>query len=461
MAKKTYYIQGMHCPACETLVERTVRTMKELNRVEVSLEQSRITIEAESGENIPSAHDLNRIFKKDGYTFSSSKQKKIQTPTNEEILFVGVVFILILALFFALNGSELLSGFQVDSSSGLPAYFLFGIAAGLSSCAALIGGLLLSVQESWLGNRATGEKASFLPFLLFNGSRIVAFGLLGGLLGILGQAIQFSFLASSILTLFIAILMVIIGMQMLGIGLFRKIRLNFTGRMISSVTTGNRYRGWLVPVIFGVITFFLPCGFTMITQAQALASGSFLRGLAISTAFALGTLPVLLLISYSSVKFYKNPKFSTSFRLLSGLLVIFFAVYTIRGQIKILQVPTSENENDSTANVVLPTPLAEIPSETQETLKPIRTEQVMKMEARGFEYFLETRTIQSGIPTRFEITNNGSVGCAQAVYARGLYTDVILLKPGLNIVEFTAPEKGTYQISCSMWMVKPVSIVVE
>jgi len=83
------------------------------------------------------------------------------------------------------------------------------------------------------------------------------------------------------------------------------------------------------------------------------------------------------------------------------------------------------------------------------------------MEARGFEYFPKTIQIKAGLNTRFEITDNGSVGCARAVYARGLYPDVIKIQPGLNVVEFKAPAPGTYLISCSMWMVDPVTVIVK
>jgi len=89
------------------------------------------------------------------------------------------------------------------------------------------------------------------------------------------------------------------------------------------------------------------------------------------------------------------------------------------------------------------------------------TSQVMQMEVKGFEYFPKTITIKAAVPTKFEITDNGSIGCARAVYARGLYPDVILLEPGLNTVEFIAPAAGTYQISCSMWMVEPITVIVN
>jgi plastocyanin domain-containing protein len=83
------------------------------------------------------------------------------------------------------------------------------------------------------------------------------------------------------------------------------------------------------------------------------------------------------------------------------------------------------------------------------------------MEVRGFEYFPKVIQIKANMPTRFEILDNGSIGCARAVYPRGLYDQIIQLQPGLNTVEFTSPAAGTYQISCSMWMVEPITVIVE
>lgn len=49
-----------------------------------------------------------------------------------------------------------------------------------------------------------------------------------------------------------------------------------------------------------VETFFLPCGFTQSMQIVALSSGSFVSGMFIMLAFALGTLPMLALLSFGS-----------------------------------------------------------------------------------------------------------------------------------------------------------------
>ena len=252
------------------------------------LTKSRIVIEAESNQSMPSLYKLNQLFNKDGYSFSEQKLKQTQGLEIKNIISVIVIFLLVILIFFTFNGSQLISSFYVDSSSNLPAFFLFGIAAGISSCAALVGGLLLSVQEGWVADSDTENKNSFLPFLLFNASRIITFAILGGLLGALGGVIQLSFKASAVLTILITILMFIIGMQMLGVRVFQKIPLNFSGRVVNSVTTGNKIKSRLMPIVFGAITFFVPCGFTLIAQTQALESGNFFRGLSCVDSFCFG-----------------------------------------------------------------------------------------------------------------------------------------------------------------------------
>jgi uncharacterized protein len=447
MVKRMYHIQGMHCPGCETFIERSIRDMKGIHDVKVSLARSSIVIEAESQQTIPSMDKLNQIFKKNGYSFTEDQQNKQHQPKS--MIVIIVVFLLIILLFFLFERSQLLSFLYVDTNSHLIAYFLFGIAAGFSSCAALVGSLLLSTQESWANHQSNPKEGRFLPFLLFNGARIVSFAVLGGLLGMVGGVVQFSLEATAFLTILISIFIFIIGMQMLGISFFKKIPLNITGQWINRITDKPHLTNKIMPILFGAVTFFVPCGFTMIAQSQALRSGNFFEGMTILLAFALGTLPVLLMISLSSFKFNKHPRFSKSYRLLSGLLIVFFAVYTINAQIQVLNPSTLWR--DQPPNLMAPSEILDGDDQTQ----------LMQMEARGFEYYPEVITIKAHLPTRFEINSNGSLGCANAVYARGLYPEVILLNPGINVVEFTAPDPGTYQISCSMWMVKPITVVVE
>ncbi len=81
-------------------------------------------------------------------------------------------------------------------------------------------------------------------------------------------------------------------------------------------------------VLLGVSTFFLPCGFTQSMQFYALTTGSFISGALTMFVFSLGTLPVLSLISFASVKFSKNFKSGLFFKT-AGFIVIFFAIFNL------------------------------------------------------------------------------------------------------------------------------------
>ncbi len=437
---KTYSVKGMHCAACEILVSQDISALKGIYSANASLKNACVYVEAGSQADLPKISKLNSLFKDSGYTFSDTPNKEI--PVNkEDFLRVLAIVIIFCILFFVLINNGTLMKLTLTGNSSLLSYFIFGLAAGISSCAALVGGLLLSLSASW-SNRV-------LPFVYFNISRLVVFALFGGLLGYVGKFLAFSMTSTSILTLIVTIIMLIIGFQMVGIRWFQKFNLNIFGRFNvanKNIDIQNKY----LPILMGGLTFFVPCGFTLIAQTTVIQSGSFYLGAAQLFAFALGTLPILALISFTSVKLYSNPAFSKRFSLFSGLIIIFFAFYTLNSQLNVLGLPSlSDIRVESARN-------------QQQSVAPINTAevQVMQMEAIGLDYFPSQISIKANTKTKWEIFDNGSLGCARAVYARGLYPDVIYLKPGVNTVEFVSPKAGTYKISCSMGMVLPVTVTV-
>lgn len=83
-----------------------------------------------------------------------------------------------------------------------------------------------------------------------------------------------------------------------------------------------------MPILIGAGTFFLPCGFTQSMQIASLSSGSFMGGVLIMLFFALGTFPVLALLSFGSVSFAQShhaPLFMKSI----GIVVIGFGLLTL------------------------------------------------------------------------------------------------------------------------------------
>jgi hypothetical protein len=245
--------------------------------------------------------------------------------------------------------------------------------------------------------------------------------------------------------------MLIVGFQMIGIKWFQKFSFNIF-KNNSFLDKNQEVQGRYIPAIVGGMTFFVPCGFTLIAQSNAITAGGFTAGFVGLLAFSLGTLPVLALISFSSFKFHSNPSFSKKFSLASGVLILFFALYTLNAQLNVLGV---KSLSDVRLSKNVGEQITETPIDNNDDF------QVMKMEAKGFAYSPPMISIKSGVKTRLDIQDNGATGCARAVFARGLYPDVIFLKPGMNSVEFMAPKPGTYKISCSMGMVPPVTVVVD
>lgn len=454
--KKTFYIEGMHCNACEMLIKQDVSNLDGINDVNISMSESSAIVTANSKRKIPNLDQLNEMFKDTGYKFYDSK-KNISKLSKQDLyisIFLALLFIL---LFMSLDRLGISSKLVLSGESAFFSYFIFGLAAGISSCAALVGGLLLSLSEKWNKIYGNSSKNSLLPFILFNSSRLISFAIFGAILGLIGSVISISIGVSSFIAILISIFMLVIGLQMIGIKGFKNLTFNKVAK-ISYLDKNQDLQGKYIPIIVGAATFFVPCGFTMIAQTTVLTSGSALSGAVNLFAFALGTLPVLAIISFSSFKIYSHPKFAKQFSLFSGILIVFFAIYSFNSQLNVLGL---KSLNDITRRPN-PNNTIEVSRTSLKNTEVIEddSKQIIQMEAAGFDYYPKQFTIKSGLKTRWDIYENKAVGCAKAVYARGLYKDVIYLKPGMNSVSFIAPEPGTYKVSCSMGMVDPVYVKV-
>ncbi len=441
--KTKYYVKGMHCASCEILIEKGLMKLDEVSDAQVSLKNNTVEITAAKQYD---AQFLTDKFSDAGYSFYNDKP--LINTTQKDVKQVMLIFGLFVFVFLTFEKTSMFSTFSVNANSSVFNYFVFGLLAGVSSCAALVGGLLLSMSKQWNTLYNGNTKESKKPFIYFNVSRIVAFGVLGGVLGLVGTAFKTTILFSTALTIITTLIMLSIGLQMLNIIFFKKFKLALPKKVSKYINTESNFTGKYMPMMIGALTFFLPCGFTLIAQTNALASGSFTQGGLILFAFSLGTLPMLALISFSSFKFYTNPKFAKNFNLFAGLLITFFALYTLNAQLNVLGYPSLSDIKFSAQT-------------TESTALTSDNVQIMQMEATTFEYSPSVINIKAGIPTRWEIYNSGAAGCANAVYARGLYPDVIPLKPGMNIVEFTPIEKGSYKVSCSMGMVPPITVNVN
>ncbi|HEY5502248.1 MAG TPA: sulfite exporter TauE/SafE family protein [Candidatus Anoxymicrobiaceae bacterium] len=455
--ERTYYVQGMNCAACEIVLEKKLVGLAGVRSVAASVAKGTVLVEHE-GKALAVGR-LNQLFEEDGYRFSLNPAGKAgETPRKVSYGKVGIAALVALVLVVLLQKAGLSRLVTVNAKSALPAFLLLGLVAGFSSCAALVGGIVLSMSKQW-GELYSPEepfKKRMEPHLLFNTGRLIAFVGFGALLALVGSAFRFTPSFSAILVIVISIVMVLLGLQMLGVRFLRSFQFTMPKRMTRYIADERHFKGRYMPFALGALTFFLPCGFAITAEGFALLSGKPLQGGLIMLMFALGTLPMLLIIAFSSVKFLAKPRTAATFLKVAGILVLFFAIFNINNQLVVLNAP---NLGDLFGHAT-----AVSRSVGGSAQQPAATggKQVIKMEASASGYSPDSFTVKAGQPVLWEVKDTGTRGCTNAIISGGLFDGQISLTPGTTSTkEFTPTKPGRYRFSCWMGMVTGVIEVVD
>lgn len=471
--EKTYYAKGIHCVSCEINIERKILEVECVKSVNVSATDNKLTLESEC--NGPTAQELNKLFKKEGYTFS--EQPFIDHSSNKINPWTVAIFSAAVILAFVLINKLGLGGLlNINSSSSLFVIFMFGATAGISSCAALVGGLVLSMSKQWESVYSIKDSTTkrMEPHLIFNLGRILSYGFFGAVLGGIGQQIKLSQNFAPFLIIIVSVVMITLGLQMLGVKALKRFQLTIPKVITRNIADERNFKGKYMPLVLGALTFFLPCGFTLAVQAMALLSGSIAQGSFIMLAFAVGTLPMLLLIGLSAVKFSGDSHFSGTFNKVAAIIVIFFALYNINSQLNVLGYQSLSDIKISSPRSSVVSDIDRAFSGTSKKTNPnantaegdfppiVDGKQIVKMNASARGYYPNKLRVKVGVPVRWEVTDTGTSGCTNAIISKELFDGQIELTPGnVSVKEFTISEPGTYKFSCWMGMVSGTIEAVE
>ncbi len=330
----TFHIHGMHCNACTLMTESELGDLPNITNVKASLANHTVEVTGDFGVKTPEqiAEELTIPLKPHGYTISVKPFNKLGAKNWSDFKIAVPIALGFAVLFVVLQKIGLVN----LVNSGNVTYgtaFVIGIIASLSSCMAVVGGLLLSMSATFAKE---GDKIK--PQLMFHGGRLVSFFILGGVIGAIGSAFTLNVSTTFILSLIIAIVMLILGINLLDVfGWAKKLQPSMP-KFISKHAHGvSKLNHTLTPLIVGIATFFLPCGFTQSMQLYTLTTGSFITGGLTMLAFALGTLPVLALLSFSSFSI-KNSSKSGIFFKSAGLVVIMFALFNLINSLVVIGI---------------------------------------------------------------------------------------------------------------------------
>ena len=444
MNKKTYNIKGMHCRSCEILIEDNIfSSVDGAKKVDVNYRKGLVKIYHDL--QTLSDSQVRKAVERAGYSMGVGSKEPFFSKDSMvyiELFFAGGVLLFIYFLMKIFGVFNLSYGF--GDSPGLIAVVLIGLTAGISTCMALVGGIVLgiSTRHASLHPEATPAQ-KFRPHLFFNVGRLVSYVFLGGAIGLIGSAFRFSSSVLGTLIVVVGIVMFFLGLKLIEVfPRFESFTLPKGISRLFGIKQEIKEYSHKDSFFSGAATFFLPCGFTQAMQLYAVSTGSFTRGALIMGLFALGTMPGLLGIG--GVTSVIKGWFKGYFFKFAGLIVIVLGILNI-----------SYGYNLTGIVLNFPSPSQEEVSGTLEDGK-----QVVRITQSGSGYSPNRVTVKTGIPVKLLVNATNLYSCSSSfvVPKYGIFTS---LKDGINEIEFTPTIAGPVKFSCSMGMYTGVINVIN
>lgn len=453
--KKCIYVQGMHCASCEKILEDDLQKLSGVGSVKADCKSGVVEIVYDKVE--PDGEAIKKIIQKCGYQAvekgaTGGAGKK--TSLNDWLSALLVALLVLLGIRIVQSLGLVPAIGAGNSPANLGVSLLIGLTASVSSCLAVVGGVIIAFSEKYQTNEKSFLKGAAMPNLFFHIGRIVTFFLLGGLLGYLGGQINISGSFLSFYTIFIAIVMFLLALNILGLApsvasLGLSMPKSFTRHWAALKESNHK----AAPFVLGALSFFLPCGFTQSMQLFALASGSFWTGGLVLLFFALGTLPVLLALGIA-VSWTKNKK-TVIFQKAAGMLILLFALYTLGSGLALSgmkgNVLSTDNSIFTAKNNVSEKKSAGDASSENNV-------QIVKaaLSSAGFEP--SVIKIKKGVPVKWIIDGDHATGCTDKIIIPSLNITQSI-SAGDNVVTFTPDKAGEIPFSCWMGMVRGKFIV--
>ncbi len=466
--ERTYHVDGMSCTGCEDKLERTLNRLSVVRSSRADFETGtvRVTFEDAVGaeKRIFDAMEKAGYFPETGASPATSSildapRSPRKEPTVEPAMpvrapavavsgrrltplqFAGLV-VAVLAVVLLVNA---LGGFsflpEITSTMGFGMLFLVGILTSVH-CVGMCGGIVLSqcLPADAADATPTGAKASaastLRPGLLYNAGRVVSYTMVGGIAGAVGSVVSFSGTSRGVMAVVAGLVMLLMGVQMLGIapGLAR-----YLPHMPRALRRGaDRAKEGRGPFFVGLLNGLMPCGPLQAMQIYALGTGSALLGAGSMLFFSLGTVPLLLGLGAASAALGR--RFSSRMMKAGAVLVLALGVvmvgrgFTLSG----LQPLGASGSTDK-----MPQGIVSVVSDGVQTV-------TTTLSAAGYPEF----TVQAGVPVHWDLKVPAGTltGCNRTVVVPA-YNVQKALQVGDNWIDFTPTATGTIPFSCWMGMV--------
>ena len=382
------------------------------------------------------------------------------------LLTLGIVFVVVAVGLAVFQSNPNFSALASDSGtmSQLIVAVVTGITTGGLSCLAVQGGLLASslahqIEQDYVEQVAQGKgnkrskvqtpvrSNSALPIFLFLVAKLVAYTLLGALLGLLGSYLTLSPMTRAFLMIAIGIFMVGNALRMFNVHpIFRYFSIEppkFITRYIRRTAKGT---DTFTPLFLGALTVFIPCGVTQAMMATALGTGSVMMGAALMFAFTLGTSPVFFIVAYLTTEL--GARLEKMFMRFVAVIVLILGLVTMNGGLNVLGSPLSFQNMTrslfpSNSGGSAPAAAAQAPVSEGDVVLYVQND----------GYFPQTVSAPAGKDFTLNLVTDKTYSCARDFVIPDLDYYELLPDTGTVQVNIPAQEKGsTLYFTCSMGM---------
>jgi uncharacterized protein len=453
----TVPVTGMTCASCEKRVARALRRVPGVRSVSVSAPRGTATV---TGDRRLDRAQLDAAIRDAGYQPGAAPWLSPDLSVWRTVLWATVAVAAVAVTISVLGPADLASGLSDPSRGGLLLVLVLGVTAGVSTCMATVGGLVLGLSASHAAGLAARGRTS-LPFatrmrpqLAFNAGRVVGFGVLGALLGAIGSTMGLPTRVTGLLVLAVAVVMVLLGIRLTGmsprVAAWSPRLPAGLGRVLGIDDAADAgYSHWRTALV-GAATFLLPCGFTQAAQVYALSTASPVQAGGIMAIFALGTTPGLLALG-SVPELTTGRRQDTVLRVV-GVLVLAFALLNVSSGLNLLGLTSRSASAAATSAAIAGTASANVT--VDDGVQTVR----MTQGPDGYEP--ADTVLYSGMPTTWLIEGTSQFNCSAALRAPDLGVAVNLTE-GENTVPLPALAAGTVHFTCAMGMYSGNLLVVD
>lgn len=429
----TIKITGMHCASCDILVRTKLEGKSSITKVVPNQKGKTLVITHTKPLSID---DINSTLCEYGYKVSNinealeSPDFSIQKNLKDALIYAVIIG----GFYYVVRDLKILPDIMTNPTSGAGGAFVLGLVASVSTCMATTGALLAGYTHLVKDKSQVAKQT-----ILFIVGRLISYAFFGFLIGLFGGIFTGITRFEGVINIFVAAILVAVALDMLKIMSLATLIDVIPG--MKSVKNGIAQKSSSKSSAFGafllgVSTYFLPCGFSLSTQAYAISIANPVMSSVIMTAFAAGTIPALFALGFLSK--LRSTKIYTHVNKVIGVIVLFVGISYITNTMTLYGV--SINLTGDT-----------VP--TSEAAVPVKDgKQIVKMTATSSGYSPNSFVVKRGIPVRWEIDGKEIFGCQGALQSPKAGVKLTYLKPGENVIEFTPTETGVIQFSCSMGM---------